>query len=209
MSNRERRFLLSERATLEKMLDEISPKSVIGRMSLEQRKEEVEERIAALEREPVTEEPPADRIALAHDEHSAALLAHAQEMIDKGDRLQASEKIWGAVAHKVKGIARRRGWGWNDHDGVRHVVTYFRNRTRNHELGTLLRSANDIHVNFYNDELQDQDLADGLADAKKLIALLDDADASVPETDDLPYGVRRLVPRTARRSRHARTSNRA
>ena len=147
-----------------------------------------------------------ETIALApprtsHDEHSAALLAHAQEMIDKGDRLQASEKIWGAVAHKVKGIARRRGWGWNDHDGVRHVVTFFRNRTRNHELGTLLRSANDIHVNFYNDELQDQDLADGLADAKRLIALLDDADASVPETDDVPYGVRRLVPRPARRSR--------
>ncbi len=201
MNNRERRFLLSERATLEKMLDEISPKSVIGRMSLEQRKEEVEERIAALEREPAIEEPPADTVALAPDEQSAALLARAQEMIDKGDRLQASEKIWGAVAHKVKGIARRRGWGWNDHDGVRHVVTYFRNQTRNHELGTLLRSANDIHVNFYNDELQDQDLADGLADAKRLIALLDEADASVPETDDLPYGVRRLIPRTARRSR--------
>ena len=137
----------------------------------------------------------------SHDEHSAALLAHAQEMTDKGDRLQASEKIWGAVAHKVKGIARRRGWGWSDHDGVRHVVTFFRNRTRNHELGTLLRSANDIHVNFYNDELQDQDLADGLADAKKLIALLDDADAAVPATDDMPYGVRRLIPRATRRAR--------
>ena len=147
-----------------------------------------------------------ETIALApprtsHDEHSATLLAHAQEMIDKGDRLQASEKIWGAVAHKVKGIARRRGWGWNDHDGVRQVVTFFRSQTRNHELGTLLRSANDIHVNFYNDELQDQDLADGLADAKRLIALLEEADASVPESDALPYGVRRLVPRPARCSR--------
>ena len=198
MNIREYRFLLSERATLEKMLDEISPKSVIGRMSLEQRKEEVEERIAAFEGEPAREAPPP---SADHAEHSAALLAHAQEMIDKGDRLQASEKIWGAVAHKVKGIARKRGWGWNDHDGVRHVVTFFRNRTRNHELGTLLRSANDIHVNFYNDELQDQDLADGLADAKRLIALLDNADAAVPETDDVPYGVRRLVPRPARRSR--------
>ena len=37
-----------------------------------------------------------------HAAHSAALLAHAQEMIDQGDRLQASEKIWGAVAHKLK-----------------------------------------------------------------------------------------------------------
>ena len=55
MNIREYRFLLSERATLEKMLDEISPKSVIGRMSLEQRKEEVEERIAAFEREPARE----------------------------------------------------------------------------------------------------------------------------------------------------------
>ena len=63
MNIRERRFLLSERATLEKMLDEISLKSVIGRMSLEQRKEEVEERIAAFDGEPAREAPPPSRHA--------------------------------------------------------------------------------------------------------------------------------------------------
>lgn len=50
-----------------------------------------------------------------HADHSARLLAHAQEMIGKGDRLQASEKIWGAVAHKMKEIACGRGWGWRRH----------------------------------------------------------------------------------------------
>lgn len=46
------RFLLSERGTLERMLREIPPEHVIDRMSLEGRKEEVDERIAAFEAAP-------------------------------------------------------------------------------------------------------------------------------------------------------------
>ncbi len=136
-----------------------------------------------------------------HAVRSAALLAHAQEMIDKGDRLQASEKIWGAVAHKLEEIATKRGWSWRKHGGCNALVGYLRLETHNPELGTLFRSADSLHANFYDDQYERWQLEDGLADAKKLIALLDDADASVPETDDLPYGVRRLIPRPARRSR--------
>ena len=32
-------------------------------------------------------------------------LDHAQEELDKGNRLQAGEKAWGAVAHQFKAIA--------------------------------------------------------------------------------------------------------
>ena len=40
----------------------------------------------------------------SHLVHSRRLLAHAEEWLEKGDRLQASEKAWGAVAHYFKVI---------------------------------------------------------------------------------------------------------
>lgn len=52
MNAHERRFLLSERGTLERMLRSTPPEHVIDRMSLESRKREVEEQIAAFEAAP-------------------------------------------------------------------------------------------------------------------------------------------------------------
>ena len=129
-----------------------------------------------------------------HAAHSTTLLAHAQEMIDKGDRLQASEKIWGAVAHKLKEIARKRGWSWRKHGAYNALVGYLRHETHNPELGTLFRSADSFHANFYDDQYEQWQLEDGLADAKKLIALLEDADSAVPQDAPLPRGLRRLTP---------------
>ena len=40
--------------------------------------------------------------------HSLRLIRHAQDELDRGDRLQASEKAWGAVAHQLKAIANDR-----------------------------------------------------------------------------------------------------
>lgn len=52
MNTHDYRFLLSERGTLERMLKEIPPEHVIDRVSLEGRKREVEEQIAAFEAAP-------------------------------------------------------------------------------------------------------------------------------------------------------------
>ena len=50
--------------------------------------------------------PPID----AHAVHQDAFLSHARAMANVRDRLQASEKIWGAAAHAVIGFAKKRGW---------------------------------------------------------------------------------------------------
>ena len=46
---------------------------------------------------------------------SRRFVRQAQEEFDKGDRLQASEKAWGAAAHAVKAVAASRGWNHNSH----------------------------------------------------------------------------------------------
>jgi len=38
-----------------------------------------------------------------HIAHCRRPLEHAAELIAQGDRLQASEKLWGAAAHRIKG----------------------------------------------------------------------------------------------------------
>ena len=47
------------------------------------------------------------------DDHiaiSRRFIDHARDELDRGNRLQASEKIWGAAAHALKAIAIQRGW---------------------------------------------------------------------------------------------------
>ncbi|MCY4652410.1 MAG: PaREP1/PaREP8 domain-containing protein, partial [Dehalococcoidia bacterium] len=51
----------------------------------------------------------------AHYIHSQRLIQHAEEKLAEGDRLQASEKAWGAVAHYFKHIAAQRGWRYVTH----------------------------------------------------------------------------------------------
>ena len=82
-------------------------------------------------------------------EHSERALAHAQEMIDRGDRIQASEKIWGAVAHKLQETAERRAWGRTNHRGFGNLVLHFRKRTGNPELTMRFDAAEALHTNFY------------------------------------------------------------
>lgn len=136
----------------------------------------------------------------AHNVHSNALLRHAQEMIDKGERLQASEKIWGAVAHKMRGLARKRGWVWTT-QGYDRYAQYLRRQTGNQDIATLTRSLEQFHNNFYDDHMDDDALPDGLREAKRLIRLLEEADESLGDNPPDPPDIRRL-----KRARPARPS---
>ena len=48
-------------------------------------------------------------------ELSRHYLARADEYLRAGDRVQASEKGWGAVAEAIKSIAEQRGWNHQGH----------------------------------------------------------------------------------------------
>ena len=119
-----------------------------------------------------------------HAVHSQRLLDHAAEMLAQGDRIQASEKIWGAAAHQVKAIAASRGWPNTSHtDGysiVHHITTHIGNR----DIDILFGLANETHQNFYEDQLTLDMLETRLEAITELIELLDAADRALPK--DLP-----------------------
>ena len=54
------------------------------------------------------------------------LLKHAQEQLERGDTMQASEKAYGAVAHAVKAYGELRGWNHYNHHRVGLILDQLR-----------------------------------------------------------------------------------
>ena len=67
--------------------------------------------------------------------HSARLMRHAWQQLGKGDRLQASEKAWGAVAHRLKVVANARGWKYDTHRDVYDIKDRVAAETDDPHLG--------------------------------------------------------------------------
>ena len=141
----------------------------------------------------------------SHAAHSESLLAHAQEMIDAGDRLQASEKIWGAVAHAVKVVAGERGWPYSHHADGGVIVDYIAERIGDAEMAPLFDSIENLHRNFYEDTYSLPRIRQRLERAKRLIALLREAHGAMPPDTPMPGDreYRRRVERQARRETRA------
>lgn len=116
-----------------------------------------------------------------HRQISETFLAHAEEELAKGDLLQASEKAWGAVAHRVKAIARERDWPNKSHNDVRDNVRRLLNQSSDPALNKLtFRAVQFLHTNFYEELMDAEDVQDGIADAKRLIEVLNSVDSQMP-----------------------------
>ena len=120
----------------------------------------------------------------SHAVHSRRMLEHAAEMIEQGDRLQASEKIWGAAAHRLKEIAAERGWPNRSHADGWAIIDYIADQSGDQRIDELFGLASDTHQNFYEDRYSLRRLARRLEQIRTLLSLLDDAHQTLPP--DLP-----------------------
>lgn len=85
------------------------------------------------------------------------LIIHAREELQKGHRLQAGEKAWGAVVHPLKGIAEQRGWSSDNYQMLREIGRQVAPELGDPKLtGPLLESIADAfsigHLNFYENQ---------------------------------------------------------
>ena len=109
-----------------------------------------------------------------HDTHSKRLIEHAQEQLEKGDRLQASEKAWGAVAHKAKVIADRMGWTYDTHTDFHGLKNRIAKLTDDPKTTRrLLSIALHLHTNYYRDQYPLEDIRADLEEVKTLLDILD------------------------------------
>lgn len=106
-------------------------------------------------------------------ELSLCLLRQAQEEFDKGDRLQASEKAWGAAAHAMKAAAVRRGWNHNRHGHLFAVAGQMAEDAENPEIRRLFSIASSLHQNFYEDWQPAIAVEEGIGDVRRLVELME------------------------------------
>ena len=118
----------------------------------------------------------------SHETHRDRFLAHAEDMLRQGDRMQASEKGWLAAAHALKVIAKARHWPLASHFDNVVIAHYIAERMGNRVIGRNFRVAESLHQNAYEDRYPREIVEESLEDVKELIALLRDAHDRLPPT---------------------------
>ena len=96
-------------------------------------------------------------------------------MLKKGDRLQASEKAWGAITHKLKQIADLRGLSYSKHGHARRMLEEIIKGGPDEDKAAIRTGfvmAEGLHRNFYNDVQHREDLGVDLYHIKKALDLL-------------------------------------
>ena len=99
---------------------------------------------------------------------SQRLIRQAGEELEKGDFLQAGEKVWGAVAHAAKAVAEQRGWNHNNHRRLHDIADQIADERDRPDLRLLFAAANIMHDNFYEDFLDADRVEQGMLDASFL-----------------------------------------
>ena len=95
-------------------------------------------------------------------------LREAEEMINRGNYLQASEKIWGAAASIVKAAAMKKlGRRPASHGELWKFVVDVARETGDDELRLLWKEAMSMHVNFYENWAPPEDIRRSLKSVKK------------------------------------------
>ncbi len=107
-----------------------------------------------------------------HETHSDRLMRHAHRELANGDRLQASEKAWGAVAHGIKAVAARRGWRYETHSDAFNIIQRLVEETGDREFRLLFGVANNLHKNYYIDAMPLDEILQCLEDVDELLEML-------------------------------------
>ncbi len=116
-----------------------------------------------------------------YEEISRHLLGQAQEELDKGDILQASDKAWGAAAHAVKAVCQRMGWNHHAHNQLSAAANYVASQLGRDDLRTAFVYLEALHANYYEHQREAAEIRTGIANAAFVIREL-----SVLLIDNLP-----------------------
>ncbi len=104
---------------------------------------------------------------------SIHLLEQARQELAAGDVRQASEKGWGAAAQSLKALCERREWPHRTHAALYRAIDRLVDETGDEEFFLLFRSANLLHVNFYEDMENARTVDSALSQVRRFIDKLD------------------------------------
>ena len=93
--------------------------------------------------------------------------------LEAGDPLQASEKLWGAAAQALKSVAERRSWKHNSHAHFYNIMAELERETQSHRLRRDFGSASELHTNFYENWLNEDQIRRRASDVHRFIGEID------------------------------------
>ena len=108
-----------------------------------------------------------------YEEISRHLLEQAQEELDKGDILQASDKVWGATAHAIKAVCQRMDWNHHAHNHLRAAASYISSELGRDDLLRAYGYLDALHTNYYEHQRNAAEVRIGIDNASFFIVELD------------------------------------
>ena len=109
---------------------------------------------------------------LNHWATSRRFIIQADAELAAGDLLQASEKGWGAAAHAMKAVAQERGWRHDNHARLFGIADRLVAETGDSGIRELFRAAGEVHKNFYEGKMSQEEISDSLAKIRTLLDIL-------------------------------------
>ena len=125
----------------------------------------------------------------ARRDMAVRFLRHAEEEFAKGNRLQASEKAWGAVAQQLKAIAEQRGWEHEGHfrlyDIARYLDKEYKTEEHSPRIGSVVLALDKGHRNFYENDITEIQIDLAINEANEVVEELE----RLRHLDPRPYTI--------------------
>lgn len=125
---------------------------------------------------------------------SRRLIRDAHYALDhRGDRVQASEKAAGAVAHAVKALAEGRHWRHDSHNRRRSIVHLIAAEYDSPDLTAMQDGADRLHDNFYADLMYDYEVRNVLSRVTALLESFMELSELGPNPDFVPTPEQEMI----------------
>ena len=113
----------------------------------------------------------ADRVQI-----SLRLIQQARSELDSGDRLQATEKVWGALAQMLKAHGQQRGWmNLGSHRTVGHIALQLAAESDDLAIANAYVAADNGHRNFYDNEMSPPEILETITVVERALPILEQA----------------------------------
>ena len=112
---------------------------------------------------------------------SRRLIQQAREELERGDRLQATEKVWGALAQMLKAHGQQRGWlNLGSHRTVSHIAQHLDAEYPEIPVSSAYVAADNGHRNFYDNEMSPPEIEDIITVVVRVLPELESALSEPP-----------------------------
>ena len=108
-------------------------------------------------------------------------ILQARQYLQQGDRLQAGEKAWGAIAHNLKVIAEQRGWSHKNHQQIENIGRQIVAELQDTDLGDAIADVfHNGHRNFYENQNSLDEMRQTIESAEETLPILESLQREFP-----------------------------